>query len=79
MPERTAKVEQEYAGRRVAVGERFEVEPGHVGLLLAIGRIEEEVAQESRAMGAAKPAEYLTRDLHAEPRPKRKYTRRKAA
>jgi hypothetical protein len=37
---RVSKVEQEYAGRAVAVGERFEVEEGHVALLLYIGRIE---------------------------------------
>ena len=37
---RVSRVEQEYAGRRVGVGERFDVEEEHVALLLHIGRIE---------------------------------------
>jgi len=42
MPKRTSRVAQEYAGRAIGVGERFEVEEQHIYLLLAIGRIEPE-------------------------------------
>lgn len=38
--ERTAKVAQEYRGKALKSGEKFDVEPQHVALLLAIGRIE---------------------------------------
>lgn len=39
---RVSKVAQQYAGRDVAVGERFDVEEGHISLLLHLGRIEPE-------------------------------------
>lgn len=42
MPKRMSRIAQEYSGRAVAVGERFEVEAQDVSLLLAIGRIEPE-------------------------------------
>lgn len=69
MPQRVAKVDQEYAGRQVKVGEVFRVEPGDVGLLSVLGRIED------KDMQAESPAEYQTRDmgtLHA----KRPYIRK---
>jgi hypothetical protein len=40
MPQRVAKVEQEYAGRAVKVGEAFDVDQQDVQLLLDMGRIE---------------------------------------
>lgn len=69
MPERIAKVSTEYAGRRLAVGERFEVEPNHVDILLAVGHIEPVrgepgyVGSDLTADGAAG---YQTRDMRAQ-------------
>lgn len=58
MPERTSKVAHEYAGRQLTAGERFEVEPQHVVLLLAIGRIEPEEGE----------AGYIARDVQRKKR-----------
>lgn len=66
MPERTAKVATEYAGRKLSVGERFHVEPNHVGVLLIVGHIEPEEGEPgyvARDLAADKPHEYLTRDM----------------
>lgn len=66
MPERIAKVAQEYAGRQIGVGETFQVEAEHVYLLLTIGRIEPvegESGYEVRDMTAGAPAAYMTRDM----------------
>jgi hypothetical protein len=71
MPERIAKVEQEYAGRKVTVGERFEVEEGHVALLLEIGRIEPEEGEPgyvARELTADESPVYRTREM----KPKKK-------
>ena len=76
MPERISRISHEYAGRRHAPGERLNVEPEHVALLLALGRIEpEEVETRRREMSAGEAAQYQTREV----RPGRKNTRRKAA
>lgn len=40
MIERISKIAHQYAGRELAVGDRFKVEPQDVNLLLALGRIE---------------------------------------
>lgn len=40
--ERVSACEHEYDGRKLAVGEKFDVEPGHIGLLLLLGRIQPE-------------------------------------
>jgi hypothetical protein len=68
MPEVVAKVAQEYAHRRIEPGERFHVEPAHVGILAAIGRIEPLEAS-AKDMHAAPADRYRTRDMAAE-RPK---------
>lgn len=70
MPLRTARVATEYAGRRLAVGDRFEVEPNHVGILLAVGHIEPvrgEPGYMARDMTADAPSGYQTRDMQAQP------------
>lgn len=64
MPERISKVVHQYAGRRLAVGERFECEPQHVALYLARGWIEPEQGEDgyvSREITA--DGSYLTRDM----------------
>lgn len=68
MPEVVAKVAQEYAHRRIAPGERFHVEPAHVGILAAIGRIEPPDLP-AKDLHAAPAATYQTRDMAAD-RPK---------
>lgn len=40
MPKRVAKVRQRYAERTIEAGDEFEVEPRHLMVLCAIGRIE---------------------------------------
>lgn len=75
---RIAKVEQEYAGRRLQVGEAFEPEPQHVPLLLALGRIEPmdgDPVDVTRDMTVETSGNYLTRDLTPE-RTKRPYRRK---
>jgi hypothetical protein len=37
--ERVSTCEHEYDGKKLVAGERFSVEPKHVGLLLLLGRI----------------------------------------
>lgn len=44
MPEMISKVEHEYAGHRLKVGDTFEVELLHVPLMLALGRAEQKKA-----------------------------------
>lgn len=69
MPERTAKVATEYAGRKLAVGDRFEVEPNHVGILLAVGHIEPENGEPgyvARDLSAGESSGYMTRDMQAQ-------------
>lgn len=63
---RVSKVEQEYAGRRVSVGERFDVEEAHVALLLHIGRIEPQRGDPGyveRAITASESHGYKTREM----------------
>lgn len=63
---RVSRVEQEYAGRAVAVGEQFDVEEGHVALLLHIGRIAPEKGEPGyveRALTASESLGYKTRDM----------------
>jgi hypothetical protein len=83
MPERIARVAQDYAGRRVQPGEKFEVEDRHCRLLEAIRRIEPETAAPAppvpplpalatRDMVATRPAAYATRDMAAAPRKTRR-------
>lgn len=70
MPERVSKVEHEYAGRRLKVGERFDCEPQHVAMMLAIGRVEPEEGEPGyvgRDLQAGGPTNYMTRDLQAAP------------
>lgn len=40
--ERVSACEHEYDGKKFSAGERFDVEPGHVGLLLLLQRIKPE-------------------------------------
>ncbi len=71
MPERIAKVAQEYAQRRISVGERFHVEQQHVDLLLRVGHIEPEEGEPgyvARDLQAGDAGEYLTRDMKADQR-----------
>lgn len=63
---RVSRVEQEYAGRSVAVGEQFDVEEGHVALLLHIGRIAPEKGEPgyvARALTASESHGYKTREM----------------
>lgn len=82
MQERISKVAHEYAGRQLKVGDAFDIEPDHVPLLLALGRIEPaecELGYVARDMSAGAPAEYRTRDMNAEtPCVKRGYKRKAA-
>lgn len=64
MPERIAKIDQDYAGRRVKAGETFEVEPQLVHILEALGRLEPEAQRESGG------GEYRTREMSS-PKPRR--------
>lgn len=57
MPERICAIAHEYAGRQVKVGDRFEVEPGDVELMLATGRVQRE--SDDRVPG------YVSRDMAA--------------
>ena len=80
MPEMTSKVAHHYAGRNVNIGERFEVEPEHVAILLAMGRAEAVSSQTGEVAGrkvvaASQPGPYRRRDMAAAPAAKRKYTR----
>lgn len=69
MPQRVAKIEQEYAGRIVKPGESFEVEPGDVQLLLDLGRIERTAQDppppwyQQPVSPTPPPAVYQTRDM----------------
>jgi hypothetical protein len=68
MPERIAKVAQDYAQRPVKVGQRFHVEQHDVDLLLQLGRIEPvdgEPGYETSDLSAGVPAPYMTRDIQA--------------
>ena len=62
MPEMTAKLQHWYGGRERTVGERFHVEPAHVRIQLALGRVE--VPQESDGT-------YQTTHFEASPKKKR--------
>jgi len=42
MVQRISRCEHEYAGVKLEAGDKFDVEPKHVGLLLLLGRIEPE-------------------------------------
>jgi hypothetical protein len=84
MPERICKSPHEYAGRQVEVGQRFHVEPADVELMLAMGRIEREEGDKApgyvpRDMAAGWAGGYATREMVAQPRPKRATLQRKAA
>lgn len=77
MPKRVAKVAQAYAGRDIRVGQAFEVEVDHVGILLTLGHIEPiegESGYVARDLNA--DVNYNTRDMTA--RPKRPYNRKAA-
>ncbi|MBI4291313.1 MAG: hypothetical protein HY661_07540 [Betaproteobacteria bacterium] len=65
MPERISKAHHEYAGRQLHPGDRFNVEPQDLELLLLLQRIEPEEPDEyqTRDMAAAPPAAYRTRDM----------------
>lgn len=83
MPDRICKAPHEYGGRRHHVGERFHVEPGDVEVMLSLGRIEREESDPvpgyvPRDMAATWAGGYQTRDMSAEPREKRTYTRKAA-
>ena len=62
MPEMIAKVQHWYGGRERTVGERFHVEPAHVRIQMALGRVE--VPQESGG-------DYQTTHFDASPKKKR--------
>lgn len=53
--ERISKVDHEYGGRQLKAGERFDCEPQHVWLLLAIGRITPEEGEIGYQPGASEP------------------------
>ena len=40
MVERISSCEHEYGGKKIVAGQKFDVEPKHVGLLLLLNRIE---------------------------------------
>lgn len=69
MPEMISKALHEYGGRQRAIGERFQVEPRHVTLLIKLGRAEvvDETTEgdqyRTRDMTAGEPEEYRRRDL----------------
>lgn len=70
MQKRIAKVDQEYAGRLVRVGQGFDVEPQDVVLLLTIGRIEPQDGDVlpgfmQRDMSCSGPQNYATRVMTA--------------
>lgn len=78
MSERIARVAQEYADRRVDVGQPFDVEQVHIDILLRLGRIEPlagEFGYVAHDIQATKPAQYHTRDMNAE-RTKRPHNRK---
>lgn len=67
---RICKVPHEYAGRQVEVGERFDVEPAHVELAVALGRVEREPddivpGYVTRDMAANWPNAYSPRAMSA--------------
>lgn len=75
MQERVCKVAHWYGGRDRVVGERFPVEPQHVVLELALGRIEPVEGEDGFVclnMVVAETPVYMTRDMQA----KRKYERK---
>ena len=76
MPEMTSKVAHHYAGRNVNIGERFEVEPEHVAILLAMGRAEAVSSQTGEVAVVPQPGTYHRRDMAAAPAAKRKYKRK---
>ncbi len=81
MPERIAKVAQEYGQRRIKVGELFQVEPQHVDVLLRVGHIEPEEGELGYVVRDLNPGAagvYQTRDMATE-RTKRPYRRKGAA
>lgn len=83
MPIHTSKTVHEYPyGHVRQVGDRFDVEPGDVHILLALGRIEPEgdgtAAYSTRDMASQPAATYSNSAMEAQPRQKRTYTRRAA-
>jgi hypothetical protein len=79
--ERICKMAHEYAGRQVEVGDRFEVEPGDVALMLAMGRIQREEGDEvpahvARDLASTWPDCYNTRAMTAARGSKRAYNRK---
>lgn len=64
MPEMIAKLQHWYGGRERVVGERFHVEPAHVRIQLALGRVE-----------APPESEGIYRTAHIEASPKKKRAR----
>lgn len=72
MAMRKALVPQEYAGRKIAAGETFDVEPPHLHLLTVLGRIAEpdpvevESAQPTYSVSAVEEAPF-NRSMQAAP------------
>lgn len=66
---RVSRVAQEYAGRQLQVGDTFECDAEHVGLLLAMGRVEREEGDPPApnfGLHRGEPSQtYRTRDLKA--------------
>lgn len=82
MPERICRSAFDYAGTRRAPGEKVDVDPVHVPMLIGAGFIERDPGDAApayvrRDMAADWPGNYQTKVMTAE-RPKRTYTRRAA-
>ncbi len=70
MPQRICKTAFEYAGRKLQPGERVEIEPKHITLLVGAGNIEREEGDVvpsyvSRDSAANWPGSYSTRAMTA--------------
>ena len=66
MPQRISKIAHQYAGRDLTAGESFDVEPEHIVLLLALGRIDAEADGGSNApQVSAQPRHYRRLDITA--------------
>lgn len=85
MPEVVAKVAQQYpVGTWRQPGDRFHVEPEHVRLLAAIGRIETPEGEEKKpapqkSLQAAPAGNYRTRDMAAQETKAPRKTRNRAS
>lgn len=61
MPTRISKTAHQYAGRDLSAGDQFDIEPQHVVLLLALGRIEPEKGEVGYIEVAANDRQRKTR------------------